>query len=45
MAEPNPIRNVSDTALWVAVYRAMESERSDAHFHDPVETERALFLP
>jgi len=35
MAEPNPIRNVSDTALWVAVYRAMESERSDAHFHDP----------
>jgi len=35
MSEPNPIRNVSDTALWVAVYRAMESERSDAHFHDP----------
>jgi methyltransferase (TIGR00027 family) len=34
MAE-NPIRNVSDTALWVAVYRAMESERSDALFHDP----------
>lgn len=31
----NPIRNVSDTALWVAVYRAMESERSDALFHDP----------
>jgi methyltransferase (TIGR00027 family) len=35
MSEPNPIRNVSDTALWVAVYRAMESERSDALFHDP----------
>jgi methyltransferase (TIGR00027 family) len=33
--ESNPIRNVSDTALWVAVYRAMESERSDAHFNDP----------
>ena len=35
MSEPNPIRNVSDTALWVAVYRAMESERNDALFHDP----------
>lgn len=31
----SPIRNVSDTALWVAVYRAMESERRDALFHDP----------
>ena len=30
-----PIRNVSDTALWVAMYRAMESERADALFHDP----------
>lgn len=30
-----PIRNVSDTALWVAIYRAMESERPDAHFKDP----------
>lgn len=29
------IRNVSDTALWVAVYRAVESERQDALFHDP----------
>jgi methyltransferase (TIGR00027 family) len=29
------ITSVSDTALWVAVYRAMESERPDAHFHDP----------
>jgi methyltransferase (TIGR00027 family) len=29
------IRNVSDTAHWVAVYRAMESERKDALFHDP----------
>src|SRR5256885_298647 len=33
-AEPL-IRNVSDTARWVAVYRAQESERRDAHFHDP----------
>ncbi len=29
------IRNVSDTALWVAVYRARESERKDALFRDP----------
>lgn len=35
MSQPNPIRNVSDTALWVAIYRAMESERSDALFSDP----------
>lgn len=34
-ADPSPIRNVSDTALWVAIWRAMESERSDALFHDP----------
>src|SRR5262245_45889454 len=30
-----PITSVSDTARWVAMYRAMESERSDAIFHDP----------
>ncbi len=35
MTQPNPIRNVSDTALWVAIYRAMESERPDAIFKDP----------
>src|SRR4030095_14328319 len=29
------IENVSDTALWVAVYRAHETLRSDALFHDP----------
>ncbi len=29
------IRNVSDTASWVAIYRAMESERPDALFQDP----------
>lgn len=29
------IRNVSDTARWVAFYRAMESERPDAIFKDP----------
>jgi len=35
MADSNPIRNVSDTALWVAIYRAIETERADAHFRDP----------
>lgn len=30
------IRNISDTALWVAVYRARESERPDAIFRDPL---------
>jgi len=35
MTDANPIRNVSDTAAWVAVYRAMESDRPDAIFHDP----------
>lgn len=35
MGSANPIRNVSDTARWVAIYRAMESERPDALFHDP----------
>jgi methyltransferase (TIGR00027 family) len=31
----SPISDVSDTARWVAVYRAMESARPDALFHDP----------
>ena len=36
MDESGPlIRNVSDTALWVAVYRARETERPDAIFKDP----------
>ena len=35
MSETGPlIRNVSDTALWVAVYRARETERPDALFRD-----------
>lgn len=33
---PENLRNVSDTALWVAHYRTMESERPDALFHDPL---------
>jgi methyltransferase (TIGR00027 family) len=34
-APRDPLRHISDTALWVAIYRAMESERSDAIFRDP----------
>jgi methyltransferase (TIGR00027 family) len=29
------IENISDTARWVAIFRAEESERPDAVFHDP----------
>ena len=29
------VEHISDTARWVAVYRAMETERPDAHFRDP----------
>lgn len=32
---PMPISHVSDTAHWVAMYRAFESERVDALFDDP----------
>jgi methyltransferase (TIGR00027 family) len=32
---PPLIQNISDTARWVAYYRAMESERPDAVFRDP----------
>ncbi|HEV8239592.1 MAG TPA: SAM-dependent methyltransferase [Thermoanaerobaculia bacterium] len=36
MTEADPaIRNVSDTALWAAHYRAVESVRPDALFRDP----------
>lgn len=31
----NLVRNISDTARWVAVYRAQETERPDALFRDP----------
>ena len=41
MSEPASIRNVSDTALWVAVFRAQESERSDPLFFDPFARELA----
>lgn len=35
MADEPSLRNVSDTALWVAVFRAQESERADPLFYDP----------
>jgi methyltransferase (TIGR00027 family) len=31
------IENVSDTAFWVAHHRALEGERADALFRDPIE--------
>ena len=34
-AMPNPVSHISDTARWVAMYRALESERPDALFRDP----------
>src|SRR3989442_6455259 len=35
MPADSPIPHVSDTARWVALYRAMQSERRDALFGDP----------
>lgn len=35
MTSSSGIESVADTARWVALYRAIESERSDAHFIDP----------
>jgi methyltransferase (TIGR00027 family) len=36
MSDPGGLRNISDTAAWVAIYRAIESERPDALFRDPL---------
>ena len=36
MASDEPITHVSDTAFWVATYRANEAERADALFADPL---------
>lgn len=36
MKSPGEIQHVSDTAFWVATYRAMESERKDPLFYDPL---------
>lgn len=35
MSTSIPFRGVIDTARWVALYRAEETERPDAHFRDP----------
>src|SRR5712692_3060760 len=35
MNRPMPLENISDTARWVAMYRAIESDRRDAVFRDP----------
>jgi methyltransferase (TIGR00027 family) len=35
MNESSPVRNISDTALWVAYFRALETQRPDALFRDP----------
>ncbi|HEU5465761.1 MAG TPA: SAM-dependent methyltransferase [Gemmatimonadales bacterium] len=35
MPETPLVSHISDTARWVAMYRAFESERPDAIFHDP----------
>jgi methyltransferase (TIGR00027 family) len=35
MNQQKTVRGVSDTALWVAYFRALESRRPDAVFHDP----------
>jgi hypothetical protein len=34
-SDNDDLRNISDTARWVAIYRAIESERPDALFDDP----------
>ena len=36
MKESTPaVRNISDTARWVACFRALETQRPDALFRDP----------
>lgn len=35
MSAQLPIERVEDTARWIALARALESERPDAVFHDP----------
>jgi methyltransferase (TIGR00027 family) len=35
MSDDSSVRGVADTARWVALYRATESERRDALFRDP----------
>ena len=35
MNAQNTVRGVSDTARWVAYFRALETQRPDALFRDP----------
>jgi methyltransferase (TIGR00027 family) len=35
MSSEKVVRNISDTALWAAIYRAEETDRPDALFRDP----------
>jgi methyltransferase (TIGR00027 family) len=35
ITNPQPLRNISDTALWAAVFRGWENKRPDALFRDP----------
>ncbi len=35
MKPDSPVENVSDTAFWIAHYRAVETQRPDALFRDP----------
>src|SRR5450759_4596287 len=39
MPAEQAIRNVSDTAIWAALYRARETERENALFRDPLPDE------
>ncbi|HVA63069.1 MAG TPA: hypothetical protein VNF74_05035 [Terriglobales bacterium] len=46
MSAPDPlIRNVSDTALWTALYRARESERRDAWLARAAQKRHWRFCP
>ena len=36
MSDDLGLRDISDTARWVAIYRAIESERPDALYRDPL---------
>ena len=35
MSSPTPFRNISDTAIWAAIYRARENDRPNGLFRDP----------
>ena len=35
-------KDISDTARWVAIFRAEESERPDVVFHDPLNKKLLL---